>query len=90
MRPYIHVYPEIPTTATREVWHANKWRYEMDLDLLSPMFDAGHGRHFYVNELAQLRNEQYVIPFRWVTRDGEVYADAWSVSFDSEVRQDMI
>lgn len=57
----------------------------MDRDLLSPMYDAGNGRHFYVNELAQLQDGRYTIPIRWVTYQGEVCADAWNVSVNGEV-----
>ncbi|KAJ7165789.1 hypothetical protein C8R46DRAFT_1219577 [Mycena filopes] len=38
-RPFIHVYPEIPEdSGIREIWHAQKWRKDMDLDDLSPMW----------------------------------------------------
>lgn len=87
VRPHIHVYPEIPSGAIREVWHAKKWREDIDLDALSPMWVALDDRkHYYVNELAELKNGDLVIPFRWVVQDGDVYADAWAVSIDNEVR----
>jgi hypothetical protein len=56
----------------------------MDLDILSPMFDAGTS-HYYVNELALLKNGDFVIPIRWVTMGGKVYADAYSVIVDDKV-----
>jgi hypothetical protein len=34
----------------------------MDLSLMSPIYDGGNGRHFYVNELAQLNSLELVIP----------------------------
>ncbi|KAF8918213.1 hypothetical protein CPB85DRAFT_1249826 [Mucidula mucida] len=47
IRKHIHVYPEIPEDGIiRKIWHAKKWRNDMDPDLLSPMYDSG-GKHFY-------------------------------------------
>lgn len=53
----------------------------MDLDALSPMYDAKTS-HYYVNEVARLKNGQFVIPIRWVRFRGKVYADAFSVTIN--------
>lgn len=83
VRRHIHVYPEIPEDGIiREVWHGQKWRKDMDLSLLSPMYDAG-SKHFFVNELARLKNGDFVIPFRWVIFQGTVYADSFKVIVDN-------
>ncbi|KAF8134135.1 hypothetical protein K438DRAFT_1911731 [Mycena galopus ATCC 62051] len=83
-RKLIHVYPEIPEDGVvREFWHADKWRKNMDLNILSPMYDAGVS-HYYVNEVSRLRDGQFVIPIRWVKFRGRVYADAFAVTFNDE------
>ena len=50
------------------------------------MYDANGHKHFYVNELAELRDGRLFIPFRWFVYRNQVYADAWSVTIDAQVR----
>jgi hypothetical protein len=51
----------------------------MDPDLLTPMYAIG-GTHFYVNELAKLKNGQLVIPIKWIVRSGVLCADGHEVT----------
>ena len=83
---YIHRYPVIPQNGIiSEVYHAQKWRKDVDRHTLSPMYDAG-SRHYYIDELAQLKNGTFVIPVRWLEdHTGCIFADAYAVAFDDQV-----
>jgi hypothetical protein len=81
----IQLYPEVPEDGIiREIWHAQKWRKNMDLDMLSPMYAAGFS-HYYVNEVARLRDGRFIVPMRWVTHKNKVWTDAFSVTFNEQV-----
>lgn len=50
------------------------------------MYDAGD-RHYYIDEVAQLKSGEFVIPIRWLEDNkGEVFADAYSITIDASVR----
>ncbi|KAJ7772761.1 hypothetical protein B0H14DRAFT_3589979 [Mycena olivaceomarginata] len=59
---------------------ADKWTKEVDLDDLSPMWAdwklAAH-KHYYIKELAQLKNGEFVIPMRWVIFNKEEYTEVY-------------
>jgi hypothetical protein len=44
-----------------EVYHAQKWRKDVDPHTLSPMYDAGNC-HYYIDEVARLKNGTFIIP----------------------------
>lgn len=71
---HLHLYPELSDGPVREFWEADKIR-ELDLDLLTPMYAQGH-HHFYVCELAQLDTKDFVVPLRWITINGTIFADS--------------
>jgi hypothetical protein len=49
------------------------------------MYDSGD-RHYYIDELARLKNGNFIIPVRWLEDgDGKVFADAYAVTFDDHV-----
>ena len=83
---YIHRYPVIPPNGViSEVYHAYKWRKDVDPKTLSPMYDAGNC-HYYINELAQLTSGKFVIPVRWLEdTNGKVFADAYAVTINLQV-----
>jgi hypothetical protein len=63
----------------------------MDLNNLSPMYDAKHlNAHFYVNEVARLDSGQLVIPIRWLQCGKKICADAYAISISSEVIRDCL
>ncbi|KAJ6584219.1 hypothetical protein B0H10DRAFT_1961890 [Mycena sp. CBHHK59/15] len=89
-RKLIHLYPEIPEDGIIcEIWHAQKWRKNMNLNILSPMYDAG-ATHYYVNEVSLLKTGNFVVPIRWVLFRGRVYADAFSIIFNDENKATII
>ncbi len=50
------------------------------------MYDK-EGYHFYVDEVSRLKNGSFIIPMRWLEDEvGVVYADAYAVKFDHNVR----
>ncbi|KAF9464228.1 hypothetical protein BDZ94DRAFT_1355980 [Collybia nuda] len=80
---HIHRYPMIPPNGViSEVWHAEKWRRDLDCHILSPIYEV-RPKHFYIDEIAQMKNGDFVIPLRWVEDStGAIWADAWRVEFD--------
>ncbi|KDQ53306.1 hypothetical protein JAAARDRAFT_49804 [Jaapia argillacea MUCL 33604] len=86
IRRHIHIYPVLTEGPISEFWHARKWCCEMDLKMLSPMYAASQSRHFYVNELAQLKSGQFIIPKRWLERESDraTLADAFSMKLNDD------
>ena len=48
------------------------------------MYNAGGGRHYFIDEPAKVLDGRLVIPIRWLqTEDGEVWFDAWEVKVNN-------
>ncbi|EPQ53882.1 hypothetical protein GLOTRDRAFT_106509 [Gloeophyllum trabeum ATCC 11539] len=86
VRKHMNLYPEVARKVS-EAWQAGKWTEETDLDLLTPMWadsQAPH-RHFYVKEVARLRDGRLVIPIRWIKQNGSMCADMGITNTDFEM-----
>lgn len=67
-----------------EIWHAQKWHRDLDRRVLSPMYDSGQDRHYFVDEPAYVCTGQMVIPVRWLEdEEGEVWVEVWEVKTDA-------
>ncbi|KAF9780518.1 hypothetical protein BJ322DRAFT_1011992 [Thelephora terrestris] len=81
------LYPEV-TSSISESWQAGKWREEVPLDELSPMWadwEASPEQHFYVNEVACTRAGKYILPKRWIVVDKKEYTEGNPVYFSERV-----
>ncbi|KAI0317830.1 hypothetical protein OF83DRAFT_1171639 [Amylostereum chailletii] len=84
--PEIVRYPEVCSDGkVSESWQAKKWIEDVGLDELTPMV-IHRNQHFYVNELAQLEDGGYVLPIRWIKRDGVMCGDVFRVSRQQDGR----
>ncbi|KAJ3002188.1 hypothetical protein NUW54_g5983 [Trametes sanguinea] len=82
-RRAMHVYPVIPDGPISEVIHTVRWHEGIDRSTLSPMYDA-RDKHYYIDELCQLVNGDFVIPQRWVIYRKSVHAEVFRLTSDSE------
>lgn len=63
-----------------EVWHARKWRHDLDRHILSPMYDDENGRRYFIDEPAGLENGELVIPVRWLEDEkGVAWVEVWEI-----------
>jgi len=52
---------------------------------MSPMYDAGSGKHYFIDEPACLRDGRMIIPVRWLEDEiGVVYCDAWEIKLNEQ------
>lgn len=89
VREFLEVYPDLSRKHGSEFWQAGKWIDESDLDDLSPMWanwEAASHRHFYIKELAQLKDGQFVIPMRYGKINGVEIVECYGVHYYDAVR----
>lgn len=87
IRRLMQVYPEV-TSSVSESWQTGKWRDEVPLEELSPMWadwENSPDRHFYVDEVACTKTGKYILPKRWIVVDKKEYAEGHSVYFSKSV-----
>ncbi|KAJ7917332.1 hypothetical protein B0H13DRAFT_2443031 [Mycena leptocephala] len=85
IRSQFHLYPEVNTNGSvSEIWHGDKLCKQLNPSLLTPMFDAGQGVHYYLDELSQLTDGRFVIPVRWIKVDKFMHVDVYPVELDQE------
>lgn len=83
----MHLYPEV-TSSISESWQTGKWRDEVPLEELSPMWadwENSPDRHFYVEEPACTKAGCYVLPKRWVVVNSKEYAEGHPIYFSKRV-----
>ncbi|KAF7310182.1 hypothetical protein MIND_00391800 [Mycena indigotica] len=85
----IQCYPEEvdPGMPVSETWQADRWK-EFTPSQLTPMFSRGNKR-FFINELAQCFDGQYVIPLTLVIRNGVLHTDAFVVAQNMDGQWDL-
>jgi hypothetical protein len=79
VRPYLSFLPEDSGSRLSEARQNQRWLNEMDPDHLTPMVRVGTDRDYYVFEPALLKNGEAVIPVRWFTWHGDIYALVWKM-----------
>lgn len=70
----MQLYPFQPDGPVSQVWHGRKLNKDIPDNILTPMWAESPGRHFYVEEIACLRDGTYFVPTRWVQRRDGMWA----------------
>ena len=84
--PLIQKYPEdVKGSPISEMWQVPNGRWhEVPHDMLMPSILVGTKR-FYIHEVAELNNGQWIVPQIWIEQDSETYADSYIVSRNANV-----
>lgn len=78
VRPDLHFYPEDTGKKLSQAWQAKHWLKDMDKEHLTPMVRL-HNQDFFIFEPALLASGRACMPTQWFTRNGDLYAKAWSL-----------
>lgn len=81
IRPLLPFYPEDSGNKLEEARQATRWKNEVDPNLGGPMAREANGTDYFIEEpcfanLDDLGNIGPVMPVRWFTRNGSIYAKA--------------
>ncbi|KAJ7596205.1 hypothetical protein C8J56DRAFT_1022550 [Mycena floridula] len=79
IRPNLSFYPEDSGRRISEARQAQAWLHEVPDELVTPMARIGND-DYYIHEPAMLNDESCVIPYRWFTRNGALFAKCWKMS----------
>ncbi|KAF7292620.1 hypothetical protein MIND_01159900 [Mycena indigotica] len=81
--PHLHLYPEeVLGGPVLERWQAERI-FEYTPDQLTPMYSNGN-RRYWINEVAQLKDGQFVIPTTWIIRNGRLTSNVLLVSRNAD------
>jgi hypothetical protein len=85
----MQLYPEVePANGISEMWHGEKWTKEVKNNELTPMWcdgDSAAQKHYYIDKIAQVANETFIMVLKWVVKNGEVHAESHKLHYSSEV-----
>ena len=74
----LHFYPEEANGTISEFWHADQLK-ELPPELLTLMYCKGF-KDFYVDELAELKTGELMIPHMWIIWEGVMCVDVHKVT----------
>lgn len=67
------------------MWHADKWRKDLDPATLAPMIVGQEKKHYYINEFAQTKNGELVVPVRWLKWKRKLHCEVMKLKYDEDV-----
>ncbi|KAH7875341.1 uncharacterized protein C8R40DRAFT_1272362 [Lentinula edodes] len=76
--PHLNFYPEETDGPISEVWQCERWK-EYSPSQHTSMYSS-RGKQFYIDEVAQLHDNHFVLPISWIKQGGIICADAHTVT----------